>query len=333
MQKLVVATALCTLLLQVVLVSLHRESTTWTFALVQRTERGADWEKMDKLFVQRAPNDTLPPDALQGLQPSLQSCVQDAWRTYRPHVPVQCLLRGHNGFEIQGIMAAFNPHLLLLALCSVHAVFCVRRAFPDHVQRLCAFAAALGALNVGLGLLHTTYTGSDGFHYPTVTSILLCFAACFYYLYTAPESAKEDPYWEVVMELQVVGAPLVALVFAAMGVRIAEDALYHLVSLVVACNSLWLQRVAAKRPLTKFLCALVVLGLPTSSLLLMRHELQADQNAELWHPMVAQMAFVAMVPLYVLSLSRSNTLKFPLHLTQLCLGAALLVTIFNLAMF
>ena len=336
MQRLVTAAALGMFLLQVVLLCVQRDATSWTFSLLSRApkEPATSWEQLDKSFMEHRRTMENVSLTLEGVQVATADCVQQAWRTFRPHLPTHCLLRVHNGFTVEAALAAFNPHVILLALCSAHVVCCARRAFPEHVQRLFYATGALGAVNLGVGLLQTSRLGSDGFHYPSIVATIAVFAACFYYLSTAPQEAKEDPYWEVVFHLQAVGAPLVALVFAAMGVRFWDDALYHLTSLLVACNCIWLQQVAARRPLTRLLCATVAIGLPTSSLLLMRHELLAAAATDLWQPMVAHMAFLAAVPLYVLALTGSTTSpKFPFQLAQLCLSASLLITILNLAMF
>ena len=339
MQKLVTLAAVAMLLTQVVLLCLQREANTWTFSLVTRAvaEPATAWTAIDTLFVQHnraldSSNNTLPSNVREDLSPEVASCLQDAWRTYRAHVPVHCAVRVHNGFKLREVLAAFNPHLLLLSLCCVHVTCCLRRSMPESKNVMRGIILAMGCLSVGMGLYQNSQT-SNGFQYPTIVGMLLCFAVCFYYVQMAPADAKEDPYWEIVFHLQAVGAPLVTLVFAAMGVRFWDDALYHLFSLLAACNCLWLQRVAVKTELSKILCAVVTIGLTTSSLLLMRHQLQADANVEQWQPMVAHMSLVVVVPLYVMAWTRANVPKFPLHLTQLCVSAALLATIFNLAMF
>lgn len=340
MQKLVTLAAIVMLLTQVILLCLQREANTWTFSLVTRAvvEPATAWKAIDTLFVEHKSsmdtNTTLPASLHEDLSPAAVACLQDAWRTYRPHVPVHCAVRVHNGFKLREVLASWNPHLLLLALCCVHVTCCLRRTMPEHKNALRCIIFAMAALNLGMGLYQNTQSNSGGFQYPTIVGIIFCFAACFYYVHMAPTNAMEDPYWEIVFHLQAVGAPLVTLVFVSMGVRFWDDALYHLFSLLAACNCLWLQRVAVKKDLNKLLCGVVTIGLTTSSLLLMRHQLQADANVEQWQPMVAHMSLLVVVPIYVMAWTRTNAAqKFPLHLTQLCVSAALLATVFNLAMF
>jgi hypothetical protein len=171
--------------------------------------------------------------------------------------------------ECAPVLAPWNPHLLLLALCCVHCIVCLWRIEYGHVQQesnhnvadvappppshLYAnfrmgphHAAVVSALLLGAcAAVQCAFGGVHLVHYPTLLTLATLAGSTIRYLMVAPR--MPDLAWSLGFHMQTVAIPVLVLAIVLFGSREWTDALTHLAFLAAAAHLLYIALLLQQR--------------------------------------------------------------------------------------
>ena len=302
--------------IQATLILLCRPESAWAFNLARSAPDTETWRAALDLIVASGSNATAAAAnnnnsgsiLLTATQSDALVCLQAAVAGHSSgsdnnNNAYACLLQNRIPHTAEPVLgASWNPHLILLALASIHLLVCLGRvqARASATTTTTIFIPPSLAACI-LGLLLTACTVVHGLHdatlvqYPTLLSVAACIAVGCWYLDIGPSQWD----WCLTFHLQCFGVPLSVLALAVFGPRLWAPVLVHLVMLSAAVNLLWLQMQPSvgsspSWALRAFLLALVTLSLLTACLQL--------GPFDTWRYVVILACSLGLVPLYALSL-------------------------------
>ena len=242
--------------------------------------------------------------------------------------------------DITEVLAAWNPHALLLTLSCIHLLMCVCKTQhnselkrPDSQRTMpLGYGAALIVLLLLVVLILTGIKHINLVQYPTILTIIALLVALLWFLYNF-EAYADDGLWQLGFHMRLVSVPLAVLSIATMGARLWPDVFTHIVLLAAAVNCLQLQKMHDAWALQ--ICRLLTILLPTLSLMLARIQWGYSDN---WLYAVAIMGCAGLLPLYVFTIvvpdgDTERNEKIRLRMAHLCTAGALLSIVVNLATF
>jgi hypothetical protein len=291
------------------------------------------------------------------------ACLQTAWKeSSKSSFPVYCLLNSHLRQEIKSIMKDFNPHLLLLTLCTVHSIFCIAKLKKvvsstinnknsgahqniqlniehPHTISLSVSAFVLILFLVIIYIIEGTKQASL-VEYPTIIiTIILIIASIYFVIFSA--YYKENRVWFNLFHLLFVSVPTAVLSMAIVGTRFWTDIVSHALLLIVAANvfiiSNYCQDVISKK-----ICQMIYVFLPIFCVYAANLQWGTFDN---WKYVIGIMGCTSLIPLIIYPFfiegshkytehePNSKEMKYFAKLTLLASSAALLSLVVNLAMF
>ena len=156
-----------------------------------------------------------------------------------------CLLRAHSPAAVTAVLAPWNPHILLLALCALQTLYALGRVLrrgPARIGSVDPRTTLLGAGAVLTALLAAALAvqgvhDADLARYPTLIAVGVLWLAGLRFALT--ESPGLPPPSSVPSAaVATVAAPLAVLVTALLGPRLWSDALAQGCVLAAACCAL-----------------------------------------------------------------------------------------------
>lgn len=363
-------------ILQTTLLLLNRAPQQWAFSLVQHQRVRPDWAPIERAFADWPQHHDHLVNLTADRQPPLRRCLLEAWDAQPPRQPAGCRESWPDGGAVpitEPVLAAFNPHIIVLAVACMHFLICLSGAKRKHHQqqqqqhgdghkpegmtitslwdirlyKLVRIVSHTTALTL-LAIIVLVVAVLSGIHdaeltrYPTIITVVLLFAGGSVYAYRF-DYEREDLDWTLAFHMQIVGVPLTVVVMAAMGVRFWIYPITHCFFLIAAVNCMWIQFAPATDPFARQIARFATVAFPTFTLCATQQEWGTDS----WEHVVTLMAAASLAPLFILTLyqtaledgavrSEEELIRLRVHrlrITHLFTTGALLSTIANLAMF
>lgn len=300
---------------------LQRPQTTWSFSLVSAHPDASEWEASLQALLHNG--------SWGGETPALicmQTLVNESSATARASYAASCLLRTHSPASIAPVLDAWNPHLILLALCCMQCLLALGQimdlADGPHVSLVGAGCALTGVL-LAAAIVQGVHA-ADLVRYPTVIAIALVWLNGAYYVFVS--SQGESP--RMAFHVRAVAAPLSVLCTAIFGTRLWSDNLLHIVLLAVAINN---TRTAQGR--SEFLVLVqksITLGLPA---LVIALAVCGTGVYDAWRYILILTGSTGLLPLFVWGLASSERPKSLVGISLMANNAALLGVVALLANF
>jgi len=284
-------------------------------------------------------------------------CLQSAWKDHsKTSFPIYCLLNSHLRYEIQRVLAEFNPHLILFTLSVIHAIFCIARVKRTVWSTLANTNVKLGleqphtiSLPISTGVLYVFLIilfiiegtkKSELVEYPTIilSIILLLSAVWFVYQFA---TRQDDYVWYNVFHMQLVGVPIAVLAIAVVGSRFWTDIVTHLALLTIATNIFGMS-IHCSDEISKKVCEIIYVFLPIFCVYLAHLQWGNYDN---WKYVIGLMGCASLLPFivypfFIQSMKRESDeetkekrMKYFGKFSVLASSAALLSLVVNLAMF
>ena len=192
---------------------------------------------------------------------------QSGWTFHLVEASLNDTTRERERASLSPVLAPWNPHLLLLALCCLQCLFALGRVNQRHRESAVSLAGAGAVLTIVLlaaAILQGVHS-SDLVHYPTMLVVGALWLHGLWFVTDATAAVdSSDPYTLFHNYTRAVAVPLAVLTGMIFGTRVWADALTHWVLLQIAATVGWMQLSSSQPPLLlRRVVAVLFLLLPT----------------------------------------------------------------------
>lgn len=299
-------------------------------------------------------------------------CIRTAWANGGHSFPTHCLMNTHMRQNINSILQSLNPHLLLLTICTIHAIMCISKLQKSIVWTKNEYSSAIeyGLQNQQVGIEHprsislpmsasflivlliivyiiegTKTSSTQLVQYPTIVLTIFFLFQIAYFIYKhisqqkSISSQKENFLFFNICHLQCVAIPTAVLSITIVGARFWTDVLYSVVLLVVASHAFYISNESSDI-ISKKLSQMIYIASPTLCLYLAFMEWGGFDN---WRYVIGLMGCTCLTPFfyfpfflmtaYLDAEQKEKKLKYLSKISLLTSSAALMSLVVNLGMF